>query len=110
MVFDGSTVDPIQMAIRDAMVAFLAATAQAQAEATKIAQRAGIDAARSDPRKYPGRRPSYSRDDVHIVTGLLAQGLGASAIAKQTGLSRQAVIRIHSDPVGVEQALLRWGL
>jgi DNA invertase Pin-like site-specific DNA recombinase len=110
MVFDGSTVDPIQMAIRDAMVAFLAATAQAQAEATKMAQRAGIDAVRNDPRKYPGRRPSYDRDDVSIVTGLFAQGLGASAIAEQTGLSRQAVIRIHSDPVGVEQALLRWGM
>jgi putative DNA-invertase from lambdoid prophage Rac len=43
MVFDGSTSDPMQCAVRDALVAFMAATAQAQAEATKIAQRAGID-------------------------------------------------------------------
>lgn len=110
MVFDGSTVDPIQMAIRDTMIAFLAATAQAQAEATKIAQRAGIDAVLNDPRKYLGRRPSYDRPTVGTVEALTTQGLGASAISKQTGLSRQTVIRIQNDPGGVEQALIRWGM
>jgi putative DNA-invertase from lambdoid prophage Rac len=110
MVFDGSTVDPIQMAIRDTMVAFLAATAQAQAEATKIAQRAGIDAVLNDPRKYPGRRPSYDRPTVDTVKALSTHGLGASAISKHTGLSRQTVIRIQQDPAGVEEALLRWSM
>jgi putative DNA-invertase from lambdoid prophage Rac len=43
MTFDGSTTDPMQCAVRDALIAFMAATAQAQAEATKSAQRAGID-------------------------------------------------------------------
>jgi putative DNA-invertase from lambdoid prophage Rac len=33
----------MQQAVRDALIAFMAATAQAQAEATKSAQRAGID-------------------------------------------------------------------
>jgi putative DNA-invertase from lambdoid prophage Rac len=36
MTFDGSTADPMQQAVRDALVAFMAATAQAQAEATQI--------------------------------------------------------------------------
>jgi hypothetical protein len=33
----------MQCAVRDALIAFMAATAQAQAEATKAAQRAGIE-------------------------------------------------------------------
>lgn len=42
MTFDGSTTDPMQQAVRDALIAFMAATAQAQAEAAKSAQRVGI--------------------------------------------------------------------
>jgi putative DNA-invertase from lambdoid prophage Rac len=110
MTFDGATTDPVQQAVRDAMIAFLAATAQAQAEAIKIAQRAGIDAVLNDPRKYPGRRPSYDRPMVELVKALSTQGSGASAISKQCGLSRQTVIRIQTDPIGVERALVRWGM
>jgi putative DNA-invertase from lambdoid prophage Rac len=33
IVFDGATTDPMQQAVRDALIAFMAATAQAQAEA-----------------------------------------------------------------------------
>jgi putative DNA-invertase from lambdoid prophage Rac len=36
--FDGSTKDAMQQAVRDALIAFMAATAQAQAEATKAAR------------------------------------------------------------------------
>jgi putative DNA-invertase from lambdoid prophage Rac len=62
MTFDGATTDPMQCAVRDALIAFLAATAQAQAEATKAAQRAGIDHKRSAaPQAYLGRKPSYTR-------------------------------------------------
>jgi putative DNA-invertase from lambdoid prophage Rac len=39
MTFDGATKDPMQMAVRDALIAFMAATAQAQAEATKHLRR-----------------------------------------------------------------------
>ena len=46
MTFDGATTNPMQMAVRDALIAFMAATAQAQAEATKEAQKAGIEHAR----------------------------------------------------------------
>jgi hypothetical protein len=42
ITFDGATEDAMQCAIRDALIAFMAATAEAQAEATKEAQRAGI--------------------------------------------------------------------
>ena len=45
MVFDGATKDPIQQAVRDALIAFMAATAEAQAIATREAQKAGIAAA-----------------------------------------------------------------
>jgi putative DNA-invertase from lambdoid prophage Rac len=46
VTFDGATKYPIQKAVRDALIAFMAATAQAQAETTKEAQKAGIKAAR----------------------------------------------------------------
>jgi putative DNA-invertase from lambdoid prophage Rac len=42
LVFDGATKDSMQKAVRDALIAFMAATAEAQAEATREAQRAGI--------------------------------------------------------------------
>ena len=110
MSFDGATTDPVQMAVRDAMVAFLAATAQAQAEATKIAQRAGINAAKDDERKYPGRKPSFDRAKVDTVCNLFSLGNGTSAVANLTGLSRQAVLRIRDDRTGVQVALRRWGM
>jgi putative DNA-invertase from lambdoid prophage Rac len=63
ITFDGATKDAMQRAVRDALIAFMAATAQAQAEATKEAQRAGIARARAngDLRAYKGRKPSFSR-------------------------------------------------
>ena len=63
ITFDGATKEPMQCAVRDALIAFMAATAQAQAEATKEAQRAGIAHAKAneDARAYKGRKPSYSR-------------------------------------------------
>lgn len=108
MTFDGSTQDPVQMAVRDALVAFMAATAQAQAEATKEAQKAGIAAAKHDERKYPGRKPSYDQKMLAVVQDMLSNGAGASAISKATGLTRQTVIRIRIDPTAAEKALARW--
>jgi hypothetical protein len=52
----------MQQAVRDALIAFIAVTAQAQAEATKPAQGAGIDhKRRAQPNTYLGRKPSYDR-------------------------------------------------
>jgi putative DNA-invertase from lambdoid prophage Rac len=39
LTFDGATKDPMQQAVRDALIAFMTATAQANAEAIKEAQR-----------------------------------------------------------------------
>lgn len=108
MTFDGSTADPIQQAVRDALIAFMAATAQAQAEATKVAQRAGIEAKKGDADKYRGKKPSYDRKALRQVVDMLAIGHGASEINKATGLSRQTVLRIKGDQARAEAALERW--
>lgn len=110
MTFDGATKDPVQMAVRDALVAFMAATAQAQAEATKEAQRAGIEASKGDPQKYAGRKPSYDRKAFNEVTTMLDQGHGATAIAKATRLTRQTVLRIGKDRASAEAALIKWAM
>ncbi|MES0127254.1 recombinase family protein [Mesorhizobium sp. M0029] len=109
MTFDGATADPIQQAVRDALIAFMAATAQAQAEATKEAQRAGIAHARAKDTKYRGRKPTYDRNQYQLVLDMLAGGAGASAIAKASDLTRQTVLRIKSAPDQAEAALLAWG-
>lgn len=109
MTFDGATTDPIQQAVRDALIAFMAATAQAQAEATKEAQRAGIAHARAKDTKYRGRKPTYDRSQYQLVLDMLAGGAGASAIAKASDLTRQTVLRIKSAPDQAEAALLAWG-
>ncbi|RLP28373.1 recombinase family protein [Mesorhizobium sp. YM1C-6-2] len=110
MTFDGSTTDPIQQAVRDALIAFMAATAEAQAMATKEAQRAGIAAAKGDPRTYRGRKPSYTRAQFNKVVTMLNAGEGASVISAETGLTRQSILRIRTDRAGSEKALALWGL
>lgn len=108
LTFDGATKDPMQEAVRDALIAFMAASAQAQAEATKEAQKAGIEAVRGDERKYRGRKPTYTHDDLVLVRTMLDQGAGATSISKQTGMTRQTVLRIKRDPAKADAALERW--
>lgn len=109
MTFDGATTDPVQMAVRDALIAFMAATAQAQYEATKASQRAGIEAAKAEGRVYLGRKPSYDRATLETVKNMLAMGTaGTSEIAKATGLTRQTVLRIKADPAKAEAVLAAW--
>ena len=86
----------------------MAATAQAQAEATKEAQKAGIEHAKAKEDRYLGRKPSYTRWQVKTVLNLKSQGKGDSAIAKETGLSRQTVIRIRTKPADAEKVLALW--
>jgi putative DNA-invertase from lambdoid prophage Rac len=113
MTFDGSTADPMQCAVRDALIAFMAATAQAQAEATKSAQRAGIDHKRlAQPNAYLGRKPSYDRamfDRIRLALDSSSPP-SLSAIAKAEGLSKQAVFRLKQDPQAALVALDAWGL
>ena len=111
MTFDGATRDPVQKAVRDALIGFMAATAQAQAEATKAAQRAGIDHAKqANGRAYLGRKPSFTRAQFEAVRQVLGREKTLSQIAKSAGLTRQTVYRIRDDPATCEAALAAWGL
>lgn len=112
MTFDGSTTDPIQMAVRDALIAFMAATAQAQAEVTKEAQKAGIAnaKAKADEDNYKGRKPSYNRNQYSQLIDLLSNGASVSQAATETGLTRQTIYRIKDEPAAAEKALAMWGL
>ena len=98
----------MQQAVRDALIAFMAATAAAQAEATKEAQRAGIEAAKGEPERYRGKKPSYTRVGQEQVQAMLLEGVGTSDIARAVGITRQAVLRIRADQAGADAALRRW--
>jgi len=113
MTFDGATKDPIQMAVRDALIAFMAATAQAQAEATKEAQKAGIRAARQAedaPIKYRGRKPTFDVEQLHRTHELLSMGWTPSAISVEVGIPRATVYRIKEDPAKAAGLLEAWGI
>ncbi|MCJ2105234.1 recombinase family protein [Methylobacterium sp. E-041] len=108
LTFDGATKDPMQQAVRDALIGFMAATAQAQAEASKEAQRAGIDHAKGREDAYRGRKPSFTRAQFDAVREALSMGEGVSDIATVTGLTRQTIYRIRDNPVDSEAAIARW--
>ncbi len=68
LIFDGATKDPMQKAVRDALIAFMAATAEAQAEATREAQKARICGATTTGRKV--LRPAVGcRRVAHALRG-----------------------------------------
>lgn len=108
MVFDGATTDPMQQAVRDALIGFMAAMSQAQAEATKEAQKAGIEHARGREDAYLGRKPSYSREQFEEIVSRLDQGEAVQSIAKATGISRGTIYRIRDHRADAEAALARW--
>ena len=109
IIFDGATKDPMQQAIRDSLIAFMSALSQAQAEANKEAQLAGIAHAKAnEPAKYLGRKPSFDREQLARVLVMSELNHGTSAIAHVTRLSRQTVLRIKEDPVEAEAILVRW--
>jgi putative DNA-invertase from lambdoid prophage Rac len=110
MTFDGTTTDPMQQAVRDALIAFMAASAQSQAEVIKEAQKAGIAHAQSndDGTKYRGRKPTFNFGQFRLVQDLLSQGIPISAIAQTTGLKRQSIYRIQSKPDEQLAAVQAW--
>ena len=113
MKFDGATKDPIQMAVRDALIAFMAATAQAQVEATKEAQKAGIKAARQAGdagTKYRGRKPTFDVEQLHRTSELLSMGLTPSANSVEVGKPRATVYRIRENPAKAVALLETWGI
>jgi putative DNA-invertase from lambdoid prophage Rac len=109
LTFDGATKDPMAKAVRDALIGFMAALSQAQAEATKEAQRAGIAHAKSraDDR-YRGRKPGFTREQCERVMAMLTQGAAVSVISKACGLTRQTVYRIKDDAAWASGTLERW--
>ena len=110
LTFDGSSKAPMTQAVRDSLIAFMAAMAQAQAEVTREAQRAGIAHAKAidDGTKYRGRKPTFTPTQFQLVQQLLGQGIGVSAIAKTAGLSRQSVYRIQTQPERQLASLAAW--
>jgi len=113
MTLDGATKDPIQRAVRDALIAFMAATAQAQGEATKEAQTAGIRAARAAgdaATKYRGRKPTFDVEQLHRTHELLSMGMSPSAISAEVGIPRATVYRIKEDPAKAVALLQTWGI
>jgi len=110
MTFSGSTNSPLERAVRDSLIGFLAALGEAQAEATRESQRYGIQAAKLREDAYRGRKPTFSSDQLIAAQELLTAGAGVSEIAKQIGISRQVVYRIARQPEACAAALERWRL
>jgi len=106
----GRNYEDVTDAVRHFIRAFLAATAQAQAEASKVAQKAGIELAKKQGDRFRGRKPSYDRKTFEVALHLLNLGNGPSAVSKETGLSRQTLIRIRDNPEAAFAAIQRWGL
>lgn len=108
MVFDGTSTDPMQKAVRDAMLSFMAAMAEAQADAIKQAQQAGIAHAKKNDRSYRGRKPSYNRSQLNLVQKLLEGNETVANIAAQTRLTRQTIYRIKNDPAAAYANIETW--
>ena len=108
MVFDGSATTPMDKAIRDAMIGFLSAMAQAEVEARKEAQRTALERARQNGFTFRGRKPSFTFEQVNVTLDLVAQGLSDGAIAQRLGLKRHTVLRLRNNPAKALAALERW--
>lgn len=113
MVFDGQAKDPMSVAVRDALIGFMAAMGQSQAEATKEAQRVGIELAKvrqeGEAGAYLGRKPTFTAEQVATVRDMIGKGMTIVEIAKISKLSRGTVYRIKDDPAGTDAILARWG-
>jgi putative DNA-invertase from lambdoid prophage Rac len=117
LTFDGATKDPMQQAVRDALIGFMAALSEAQAEANKEAQRAGIEHAKaSDDAPYKGRKPSFTRLQYETIRDMLAAEHSVSAVSKALGskadgsplVTRQTIYRIKIDPTWAVEVLTKW--
>ena len=109
MTFDAKPKDAMGKAIRDAMLSFMSAMAEAQAAASKEAQAAGIAHARAmTPAKYKGRKPSFTAEQLLEIGQLSQQGVGNNEIARRVGLSKFSVSRILQDMDAAHMKLMRW--
>ena len=111
MTFDAKPTDAMAKAIRDAMLSFMSAMAEAQALAMKEAQSAGIAHAKATkPDSYRGRKPSYTAAQVSLIMLRFNEGDGVNKIARDIGLSKFSVSRITRDPDKALESLSRWSL
>ena len=109
MTFDAKPPDAMAKAIRDAMLSFMSAMAEAQALAMKEAQSAGIALAKATkPDSYKGRKPSYTAAQVSLIMQRFKEGDGVNKIARDVGLSKFSVSRITRDPDKALESLSRW--
>ena len=111
MTFEAKPKDAMSKAIRDAMLSFMSAMAEAQTIAMKEAQSAGIAHAKSQSRdKYRGRKPSYTFEDYCKVLALRKVGFGVNETARRTGLNKFVVSRISLHQYETYGALEKWRL
>lgn len=110
MVFDARPSDAMGKAIRDAMLSFMSAMAEAQAIAMKEAQAAGIAHAKQNKTDaYKGRKPSFTLEQVNLIMQMFEQGTGVNQIARDMKISKFTVSRITRDPDKARETLARWG-
>ena len=111
MTFDAKPTDAMAKAIRDAMLSFMSAMAEAQALTMKEAQAAGIAHARANdknPLKYKGRKPVYNKEQVLTIVEKFENGMGVNQIAREVGLNKFSVSRITRDPTDALYKLEKW--
>ena len=114
MTFEAKPKDAMSKAIRDAMLSFMSAMAEAQTIAMKEAQSAGIAHAKSQGSegsdKYRGRKPSYTFEDYCNVLALRKVGFGVNETARRTDLNKFVVSRISLHQYETYKALEKWRL
>ena len=108
MVFDGQPKSAMDKAVRDALIGFMAATAEAQADSTREAQKAGIEHAKKDRKKYLGRKPAYTREQLTLALEQKGNGAGVNEIARNLGLNKSTVSRLLRDPEAASKKLALW--
>ncbi|MDG2429474.1 MAG: recombinase family protein [Paracoccaceae bacterium] len=109
MIFDAQPPDAMSKAIRDSMLSFMSAMAEAQAIAMKEAQSTGIAYAKeTKPYAYKGRKPSYTIEQVDQIMTRFKEGLGVNQIARELDMSKFSVSRISRDPDKARASVMRW--
>ena len=83
------------------MLQVLGAMAEFETAIRKDRQKEGIEKARAEGR-YRGRPKTIQREE---VVRLLAEGLGATAVAKKRGVGRASVYRVAQDGVRPESGV-----
>lgn len=93
------------------LFAIMAAHAQAQAEAQKLAAKAGHGHRKAmGDDAYNGRKPSFTTSQIDQIIAKVNEGVGVNGIARQIGLNKLAVSRIKSDTAGAYAKEQRWGI